>query len=386
MIPTTLASEHAVARNWLLGGLLVLAILSILVIAAPVMIPIFMAIFLAAVMRVPMRALQRLGLPQLLAATTVFLASLFGTGTLIAFLYAPAAQWVGELPSLATRIEHWIVPLRETVEQAQSTADTLEHVTDLSPEASQPVVVQEPSFVERAFTTSRVLLAQVAVTIVLSLFLLAHPAPLLPLSLIERLGTRGHRIRTSLSEIEGQMSRYMGAMAMINAGVGVCTTIAMLVLGMPSPVLWGVIAALLGFIPYLGPLLTAAIIGSVALLTFDTWPEILAPPAVYLVIIVLESELVTPMVIGRVMTLHPVAVFLFVLIWSWMWGLAGSFLAVPILVASVITVRNLFIEGDQTLSDFMLTAGGIPLTAPAPATGTQTPLASATNREPAGPT
>lgn len=85
----------------------------------------------------------------------------------------------------------------------------------------------------------------------------------------------------------------------------------------------------------------------------------LMPVLAYVVINLIESELVTPMVLGKVLMLHPVAIFIFVLLWSWILGLAGAFLAVPILVACVVTARSLILDDGETLADVMVRTGGL---------------------------
>jgi predicted PurR-regulated permease PerM len=107
----------------------------------------------------------------------------------------------------------------------------------------------------------------------------------------------------------------------------------MWLLGMPTPLLWGVVVALLNFIPYVGPMVGFALILVVALITFDQALQILAPPLVFLVLHVVDGQLLQPFVFGKRLAMNPVAVFLWMLAWSWMWGLGGIVLAVPLLVA-----------------------------------------------------
>ncbi|MCP5433800.1 MAG: AI-2E family transporter [Alphaproteobacteria bacterium] len=350
--------SHEIAHNWLLGGLLVAALMTLLTVASAIAIPVVMAVFISAVLRTPVRILMNWRVPQPIAAGGVVLVAVALVALLVTTLYAPAADWAVEAPNLIERVEKKLTPIKKTIAKAQDTAEKIEKATDLSGEHADPVVTDRPSLLERAFDTSRLFLVQVALVLVLVFFVLAHPAPIIPDRLIKRLGARGQRVRKSLVEIEAQMSRYMGTIALTNGAVGALTALAMYICGMPSPLLWGVIAALLGFVPYIGPILTASIIGAVAFLNFETWTAILAPVGAYLVLHFVESDLVTPMLIGRFMTVHPVAVFIFVLIWTWMWGLAGAFLAVPILAACVVTLKNLLIDEKRTLSDFMLDVGG----------------------------
>ncbi len=116
------------------------------------------------------------------------------------------------------------------------------------------------------------------------------------------------------------------------------TALAMNALAMPNPLLWGVLAGVMNFIPYAGALVTLTIISLVSILTFDYWLTIMLPPLTFLFLTVLEGQFVSPFVVGRQLTLDPIAVFLSVLFWGWLWGFAGMLLAVPILAAIKITI------------------------------------------------
>ncbi len=128
------------------------------------------------------------------------------------------------------------------------------------------------------------------------------------------------------------IARYLGTQAMINAGVGIATALALTAIGFPSPILWGVIIAVLGFIPYLGPLVFVALLLLAGTITYTTFGEIIAPAAVYAIINVLESNFIAPWIVGRRLEMSPLFVFLAVMVCAWMWGVAGAFLAVPLLV------------------------------------------------------
>jgi predicted PurR-regulated permease PerM len=132
-------------------------------------------------------------------------------------------------------------------------------------------------------------------------------------------------------EMEDDVSYYLLTISFINAGLGVAVGTAMFLLGMPNAILWGVMAAVLNFIPYLGALVGIGTVGLVALLTFDEPAWILLPPLVYFTLTTFEAYFVTPSLLARRLTLNPVAVFLALIIFTWMWGAAGALLAVPML-------------------------------------------------------
>ena len=124
---------------------------------------------------------------------------------------------------------------------------------------------------------------------------------------------------------------FLLTVACINVGLGIVEGLAMWLLGMPNPALWGVLCCVLNFIPYLGAMVGAIIVFFVAVLTFDTLEYAMVVPATYFAINAIEGNVVTPAILGRSMQLNPVIVFLFLTFWGWMWGISGAILAVPLL-------------------------------------------------------
>ena len=152
-------------------------------------------------------------------------------------------------------------------------------------------------------------------------------------------------------KIEVEIGRYFVSFSLISLGVGLAVTAAMWATGLPNPPLWGVMAAVLNFVPYLGPAISLSVISVVSILTFDTLLRALLPPLAYLAIETLEGNLVQPMTFGRSLSLNPVAIFVSLLFWGWLWGPAGILLAVPILV--VIKVATDHIDTLHAVGEFL---------------------------------
>jgi predicted PurR-regulated permease PerM len=104
-------------------------------------------------------------------------------------------------------------------------------------------------------------------------------------------------------------------------------------MGVPNPAMWGMLVALLNFVPYFGPVAGVLVLAAVGLLTFDTLGKGLLPPAFYLLLHLLEANLITPVLLGRRFTLNPVVIFVSLIFWTWLWGVPGALLSVPILVS-----------------------------------------------------
>ncbi len=133
-------------------------------------------------------------------------------------------------------------------------------------------------------------------------------------------------------EFQRELGRYFFTVSVINAGLGIATTIAMQSLGMPNAFLWGAMAMLLNYNPYLGPITSLAVLSMAAVMTFDDVARIWLVPVIFLALILLEGQLIQPIVVGLRLRLSPVMVFIAFLLLGWLWGIAGMFIAVPILV------------------------------------------------------
>jgi predicted PurR-regulated permease PerM len=154
-------------------------------------------------------------------------------------------------------------------------------------------------------------------------------------------------------DIERVLSRYLGTITLINAGLGICVGVALWAIGIPNPILWGVLAGVLNFIPYVGSLLGVALVGTIALGTLPTLSHALLAPLAYFALTTIEGQFVTPVLVGRRLALNPVTLFLGIAFWGWLWGVVGMLFAVPLMVAVKIFCSH--IDGLATVSDFLST-------------------------------
>ena len=192
------------------------------------------------------------------------------------------------------------------------------------------------------FKTTWFTAIQVLTTLVLTYFFLAQNVDRTRQT-IRRLPwyKRQNRIEEMFEDVQATMSRFLQVSAMIYLCLGTLTAAAMYILDMPNPLLFGALAAVLGFIPYLGPVIVLGFISVVSLLNFDNWFGILAPPMAYFLLTAVEGYFITPAILGRRLKLSPIAVFLSMLLWTWVWGIAGALLSVPILVLIIVLTRHL---------------------------------------------
>ncbi|MEZ5480099.1 MAG: AI-2E family transporter [Thiolinea sp.] len=147
---------------------------------------------------------------------------------------------------------------------------------------------------------------------------------------------RGTSYRLSLlrvaRDVQQTISRYLLLVTLINIGLGLAVALTMWLIGIPNPLLWGAAATLLNYIPYFGPAVNLVLVGMVSALTFSNPGQIALAPLSLLMLNLLEGQFVQPLFVGRMFTINPIIIFIFILFWGWLWGVAGIFMAVPILV------------------------------------------------------
>ena len=182
---------------------------------------------------------------------------------------------------------------------------------------------------------TEIFLAGLFETLVL-LYLLLASGDLFLQKLVRVMPTLGDKKRAvEIShEIQQNISNYLVSVTLINLGLGVVVSVGLWCMGIPNPAMWGIFVAVLNFVPYFGPVCGIILLAAVGLLTFESslWHALL-PPAWYLLLHLLEANLVTPVLLGRRFTLNPVVIFVSLIFWTWLWGIPGALLSLPILVS-----------------------------------------------------
>jgi len=135
-------------------------------------------------------------------------------------------------------------------------------------------------------------------------------------------------------EIQQNISNYLFSVSLINVGLGIVVSGGLYFMGVPNPAMWGMLVAILNFVPYFGPVVGVLLLAVAGLLTFDTLWQGLLPSLWYLGLHLLEANFITPILVGRRLTLNPVVVFVSLMFWTWLWGVPGALLSVPILVSA----------------------------------------------------
>ena len=321
-----------------LAGLFVLSVIYTLYFARAILLPIALAVLLAIVLSPLVKALARLRIPEPAGAAVVLTALLCTMGYGVSKLAEPAAQWIERAPATLGELEHKLRALKKSFEGVSKAAQKVEEIAAVGDQAKQKqkvaVAVAPPSLAAKLLAGTQTFLVAAAATIVLLYFLLATGDTFLR-KLVQVVP--GHpdknRAVAMIRTIEGDIAHYLSTVTFINAGLGVATAIAMYFLGMPNPVLWGVMVALLNYVPFLGPFVSLVVLTAVAILTFDQIGDALLVPGVFSALVILEGQILTPIIVGRNLTLNPVMIFIGMLFWSWLWGIVGALIAVPMLMA-----------------------------------------------------
>lgn len=314
-------------------GLLVLALLYTLYFAAQLILPILVAALLAMVLAPLVRGLRRLRLPRALAAGLVTAGLVITLSWAVEMLAAPAADWLQAAPQSVHQLEQKLRPVKKPVEQVKRATEQVERLAGGGDDKIPAIKVKSFDFGSMFVVSAGVLAAQIVVVVFLLFFLLASGDQLLRRAVrVPRTAQGRHRLIAVARRVKHDVASYLGTITLINLGLGLATGLALWALGMPNPALWGGLAAGLNYVPYAGAFTTMIVVAMVGILTFDELWRGLLPPAVLLLLHILESDLITPMLVGRRLTLPPMAVFLSLTIWTWMWGIAGTMLAVPLLV------------------------------------------------------
>ncbi len=320
-------------RSLMLTGLFLLAVFYTLRLARDLFLPLLLAFFLSFLLSPLLRLLKRAHIPEAAGAALLLIVLVGGVGLGLFFLVTPATEWIAKAPDSMTRIQAKLRTLGFPMEQMNRTADQVERTIAGDSRTAPVSAVKSPAWIKQAlFGGTTAFVSEAIVVIVLLYFLLAS-GDLFLRKLIKVLPTFKDKKRAVeiAREMENNISTYLFTVTLINMGVGVAVGVGVWLLKMPNPVLWGVLACMLTYIPYLGAVVGISILGLAALLAFDDAWHALAVPAVYLVVTFLEGNFVTPLVLGRRLTLNPVVIFVGLLFWFFLWGIPGALLAVPTL-------------------------------------------------------
>ena len=317
-----------------------------------VLIPIALSLVFMALLRPVVRALERLHLRTSLAAALVVLGALgvlVGAGFAIA---TPVQHWVTEAPQSVQKATARLGRLTHSFNGVAGVAGGGQNQQSGGKQGDPPASSAGSGMASKVLGVTTGLLAAFVEVLLLTWFLLAS-GDLFLRKLVHVLPLMGEKKRAVevVHETEAVVSRYMLVSLLINLGQGTVVGVVMWLIGMPTPVLWGMMTLVLEFIPYLGATFMLVVLGLVGLATFDTVGRALLAPGGYLLISTLQNNLVSPLAYGRRLKLNPVAVLAAVMVWWFLWGVPGAFLAVPIVATTKVLADR--VPGLAALGEFL---------------------------------
>lgn len=310
-------------------------------VAQDVLAPVILSLLLALLLSPLVNMLERVRIPRAIGSLLVVILIVAGIGAAISSLVEPAQQWLTHAPTSIRSIEHKLRDLRAPFTKAREATKRLENLGDQSAPTAKVVVTAEPGVLDAALTSTPRALVSFATVLLLVYFFLSSGDSLLR-RLVEISPTmENKRVVVGVARgVQQEISRYLVMVSTINFGLAVATALAMSLLGVPNALLWGALAGVLNFAPYVGAALTLVIFSLVGLTTFTSLPHVLAVPGVFFLMTLIEGQLITPLVIGRRLAINPVVVFVWLLVWGALWGIIGILLAGPLLASFGILCRH----------------------------------------------
>ena len=337
----TLAETYSIKRDRLLASLTLIAGLGLIVAlpfalrsGAEFFLPVTAALVIAIALVPLLEWFERRGVPSRLAAALCLLIFLVITFFAIGSIVIPATDWVAQVPNRISKVQETLQPVLDIYKNLDRFIERTVNQIAITQERTSAVRIETPNSVMGLLTTSAPhLLIQLFFALLVIYFFLAGWTTMRKKTIVSR-GSFEGALTTArvIQQVVAATSTYLGTITLINIGLGALTAGVLWWLGMPSPVMWGGIVAVLNYIPYLGPIASAFLLFVGGLMTFpDVWGALL-PPAAFVAFHLVEANIFTPLVVGHRLTISPLSILISLSFWAWVWGTTGALLAVPLLI------------------------------------------------------
>ncbi|MGD9805466.1 MAG: AI-2E family transporter [Hyphomicrobiaceae bacterium] len=306
-----------------------------------VLVPIILAWVVGTILLPLVDVATRWHMPRSASVILISAAALITTLGIIGLLSTPLTYWIGRTSELGALLRQKM----ELLSQPLALLDEMgKALAELSGRAPQAITVDtgSTSIIGGVLSVLTPFVSEFVLFFFAMIFYLLYQREI-KTGIVYFFSGDGARIvvRNILDDAERNVSRFFGTLFLVNVALGAVTTVMTWAVGLPHPLLWGVLAGVLNFIPYIGPAVTIGLLLVIGLISFATIGNALIAPLAFLVITTLEGQVITPTVVGHRLTLNPFLIFLFIAFWTWMWGPVGAFLAVPLLISAAIVVRHL---------------------------------------------
>jgi predicted PurR-regulated permease PerM len=343
---------RARASQIALVGLFVIALFWCAYVARPVIVPLVLAWVIATTVLPVVKWMQAWHLPRVAAAIAVTTALALLIVSLLALLSAPISIWLGRATELGMLIQHKLQGMNEPLAALEEIRKALNTIGAGGAQPVLKVEQQSGTVVTTIVSVATPAIGQFVLCIGALVFYLIYQQKLRA-AVVHLLNDHEKRLATlrTLSDIDEHMTTYFGTFTIVNVCLGLATVALTWLVGLPNPLLWGVLAGVLNYVPYIGPAIVIGTLAMAGLLTFPSFGEAIVAPLIFLAITIVEGQFLMPALMGRRLELNPFAVFLAIAFCTWLWGPIGAFVAVPLLMALTVALGHALAEEKPELPE-----------------------------------
>lgn len=326
--PRAIPSQTLMA--WSVFGLFLMALLAAMYFVQAILMPVVAAAVVAVIFSPVMRWLERRRLPSGVSALLIIVGFILAIAAAATAVVPTVRELSSQLPQMAARMEFKLADIRASLKSLKEAREKLDKATKVG-DGQKPNVSAEATQTSGGGVSE--VLFQIGLFAVLTFFFLASRR-VYRRRIILAQSTQVARLKVAriLRDMGRRVSTYLFTVSMINVALGITVGAALALLGMPAAIVLGFAVALLNFVPVIGPVLVIAATAALSLATFDDWGMILAAPGIVLVLHLIESQIISPWLVGRRLEMSPLAVFGGIALLGWMWGAVGAMIAVPLLI------------------------------------------------------
>jgi predicted PurR-regulated permease PerM len=324
--------RHLRAVRLILNSMLLLALMYTITLTKSLLIPLLLAAFLGLALNPIVAAGSRRGLPRWLCTSVLMVALIGSFGFGVSKVAQPAMGWIEGAPATMRELLPKFRSITAPFEMANRATQNLVNgpPSRAHPAAAPAIAISTWDLLAKA---PAILAAMLTVTLLVFFFLVFGDTLLRRLvEIVPDFHAKRHAV-VIVRGIQTEVSRYILTTSLINFSLGLFTAAMLWWLKMPDPLLWGTVAMLANYIPYVGAITTTTILMMVGLVHFDQLGQAMLPALCFIAFTIVEGNLITPMVLGRRMRVSPIAILLWLLVWGWLWGIPGALLAVPMLTS-----------------------------------------------------
>lgn len=319
-------------------GTFVILLFAVLLYARGVFLPVTLALVIGTILAPLTNLAARAKIPHSASAAVLVLGTIGLLSGIVVLLADPVRDWIGRAPEIGANLRDKL----SIFDAPLQSLNTLREAFGAAPSAKTGIPFDMgANLLQPALAALTPAVGQLLIFFGTLFFFLAYRSQLK--NSIVRFGAeRESRLRAIRiwNEVETNLATYIATVAVINAGVGVIVTIFCYLVGLPNPPVWGVLAFVLNFVPYIGPGTMIITLFGVGVVTFATFVHALIAPLLFIAMSTIEGQFVTPTILGARLTLNPLFIFLSIAFWAWLWGPFGALLAVPLLIVGMVIINQ----------------------------------------------